>query len=229
MDDIDRVHVWHIDLDGPAPGPEADLGPAESARLAGYTHASARARHAVAHGVLRRLLGHALGLPPADIPIRRGPLGKPELACAGSSLSFSLAHAGRHALVALTTGRAVGVDLDHPRPGFPLDAFVRRYFPPAEREFLLTSPPAGRPLAFVQLWTRKEALVKAAGARMALGVGQEVGVPGTTSVVRSRRPPLRGTWTVRNVPPPSGGAAAVALAGGRPYRVVVHDWATEAP
>ncbi|MER6328296.1 4'-phosphopantetheinyl transferase superfamily protein [Streptomyces sp. NPDC001034] len=228
MDDIDQVHVWHIDLDGPSPGPEADLGPEESARLAGYTHASARARHAVAHGALRRLLGHALGLPPAEVPVRRGLLGKPELDCSAGSLSFSLAHAGRHALVALTTGRAVGVDLDHLRPGFPLDAFVRRYFPAAEQDLLLTRPPAERPLPFLQLWTRKEALVKAAGARMALGVGQEVGVPGATSVVRVRRPPLRGTWTVRNVPSPSG-AAAVALAGGRPYRVVAHDWATEAP
>ncbi|MEW2624650.1 4'-phosphopantetheinyl transferase superfamily protein [Streptomyces sp. NPDC048106] len=229
MADTDQVHLWHIDLDGPSAGPEAALGPAESARLACYTHASARARHTAAHGALRGLLGHALGLAPAEVPIRRGPLGKPELAGSDRSLCFSLAHARGHALVALATGRAVGVDLDHVRPGFPLEAFVRRYFPAPEQDLLLARPPDERPLAFVELWTRKEALVKAAGARMALGVGQEVGPPGVTSVVRANRPPLRGTWTVRNVPSPPGGAAAVALAGGRPYRVVVHDWATEAP
>ncbi|WDO09728.1 4'-phosphopantetheinyl transferase superfamily protein [Streptomyces murinus] len=229
MADTDQVHLWHIDLDRSPSGLETALGPVESARLAGYTHASARARHTAAHAALRRLLGAALGLAPAEVPIRRSLLGKPELATTDSPLHFSLAHARGHALIALSTGRAVGVDLDHVRAGFPLEAFVRRWFPAPEQALLLARPPAERPLLFLELWTRKEALVKAAGARMAVGVGQEVGAPGATSVLRVRRPSLRGTWTVRNVASPSGGSAAVALAGERPYRVVVHDRATGAP
>ncbi|MEU3771924.1 4'-phosphopantetheinyl transferase superfamily protein [Streptomyces sp. NPDC032472] len=239
-----EVHVWHVPLDGvPRAGRDrfaAALGPQERDRRTAYRTPAARARYTVAHGALRLLLGHFLGIPAPDVRIHRGPLGKPELdpaaADAAPDLRFSLSHVHGRALVALTLGRAVGIDLDQPRPGFPLEAFARRYFPAPERDLVLSAGPtaADRERMFLRLWTRKEALVKAAGSRMALGVRQPVcGAAGPTSApaqVRPRHPGLHGTWTVQNLPPPGAGpgppsaasaaVAALALSGTDPYRIV---------
>ncbi len=231
-----EVHIWHIPLDGiPQASHDhltAALGPQELGRRTTYPTPAARARYTVAHGALRLLLGHFLKVPAHTVRIRRGSLGKPELAptaAATPDLRFSLSHAGGHALVAVTTGRAIGVDLDHPRPGFPLEAFTRRYFPPPERDLVLAAGPTtgDREQAFLRLWTRKEALVKAAGARMALGVRQPVcnaaGPTAAPAEVHLCHPGLHGTWTVQNLPPPPSAAtavAALALSGTHPYRLV---------
>ncbi|WP_331742598.1 4'-phosphopantetheinyl transferase superfamily protein (plasmid) [Streptomyces sp. NBC_00868] len=242
--DPGEVHVWHIPLDG-LPRAAQDhlataLGPEELRRRATYPSSTARARYTVAHGTVRLLLGHFLGIPARAVRIRCGPLGKPELAPAAvppalpaPDIRYSLSHTQGHAMVAMTTGRAIGVDLEHARPGFPLEAFTRRYFPGPEHDLVLDegSAAADREQTFLRLWTRKEALVKAAGARMAVGVRQPVCSPAglTTAPARihARHPRLHGTWTVQNLPPPhplatGSAAAALALSGSHPYRVVTH-------
>lgn len=229
---MDEVHLWHIRLDGLSPAAasryEAALGPDERARRTTYPHARGRARFTAAHGALRILLGHFLGIPAVEVRTRRGPMGKPALPSGSPPVHFSLSHAGGRAVAAVSLGREVGVDLDHPRAGFPLEAFARRYFPPAERDLVLSAPCDDRQHVFLRLWTRKEALVKAAGARMALGVGQQVGASGDSAVVRAAHPRMRGTWHIRDVRPPAG-VAAVALAHDRPYRVVTHGGTTGMP
>ncbi|MFE2877612.1 4'-phosphopantetheinyl transferase family protein [Streptomyces roseus] len=243
-----EVHVWHLALDDLAPKAfgrlDAALGPQERARRAAYATPLARARYTASHGMLRLLLGHFLGVAAPRVRIRHGPLGKPDPVrpAAAPDLRFSLSHAGGHALVALSVGRAVGVDLDRRRPGFPLEAFTRRYFPAEEHAGVLAAEPgrAARELAFLHLWTRKEALVKAAGARMAIGVGEPVrprpGLPVTAlAQLRPEHPALHGTWSVQNLPPPhapsaakagraqpptAAAALALALAGDQPFRVI---------
>lgn len=242
------VHLWHFALDGLGHETrgrlDAALGPQERRRRATYATAPHRDRYTAAHGTLRLILGRFLRIPAPEVRIRRGPLGKPDLVhpvtadgATVPDLRFSLSHARGHALVALTVGRSVGVDLDHRRPGFPLEAFTRRYFPPDEHAAVLAAGPGrtDRELAFLHLWTRKEALVKAAGARMAIGVSEPVRAATGFSVtalahLRPGHSALHGTWSVQNLPPPRPPAAgpsaqppvavALALAGDQPFRVI---------
>ncbi|GAA3079833.1 hypothetical protein GCM10020000_77040 [Streptomyces olivoverticillatus] len=116
---MDEVHLWHIRLDGLSPAAasryEAALGPDERARRTTYPHARGRARFTAAHGALRILLGHFLGIPAVEVRTRRGPMGKPALPSGSPPVHFSLSHAGGRAVAAVSLGREVGVDLDHPR------------------------------------------------------------------------------------------------------------------
>ncbi|MFI1734562.1 4'-phosphopantetheinyl transferase family protein [Streptomyces acidicola] len=227
-DRTDTVHVWYMDLDGLSRGThrhlDGALGPEERTRRAGYPDSRSRARFTAAHGVLRILLGRFLDLPAAQVRMRCRPLGKPTLPPGSPPVHFSLSHSGGHAVAAVAVGREVGVDLDLPREGFPLEAFARRYFPPAERDLVLDAPHDDRQRVFLALWTRKEALVKAAGAGIAVGVRQQVGGTADAAVVTATQPRMRGTWHIRGLSPPFG-VGAVALAHSRPYRVIAHDWA----
>ncbi|MFJ9861189.1 4'-phosphopantetheinyl transferase superfamily protein [Streptomyces albogriseolus] len=232
-DQADVVHLWYIDLDAVSPGAgkrlDSALGPEERARRGTYPDSRSRSRFTVAHGALRILLGRFLGIPAPQVRMRCGPLGKPSLPPGAPPVHFSLSHARGQAVAAVSVGREVGVDLDHPRDGFPLEEFTRRYFPPPERDLVLGAPRGDRQRVFLTLWTRKEALVKAAGSGIAVGVRQQVGVAADATVVTADHPRMRGTWRIADLSPPLG-VGAVALAHSRPYRVVAHNWAAaEAP
>lgn len=228
----DEVHLWHIQLDALQAAVdalasfEAVLDSDEAARRAAFRHALTRDRFTVAHGALRLILGNYLSLPATRIRLRRSDLGKPELDLPGSEVRFNLTHAGGHALVAVTTRGAVGVDLEFPRAGFPLKAFTRRYFPAVEHELVLSAPPAERMRIFLRLWTRKEAVVKAAGSRMARGTALPVHGTDDQILVRVASGPLRGTWSAQDFDC-AAGIAALAVASETPCRLAHFTWTPE--
>lgn len=75
---------------------------------------------------------------------------------------FNLSHAGRYAVLAVDE-RPVGVDIEQLHD-FPLE-LATRYFAPAEQAQLQACPTAAaRQQLFFQLWTCKEAYLKATGA-----------------------------------------------------------------
>lgn len=95
-----------------------------------------------------------LELPPGSVEaIRREPLGKPWV----EGLHFNLSHSG--AWVALALGDSpVGVDVqvwDRPRDLAPL---LRRHFSAEEGAYI-----RGDPMRFLELWTRKESVLKRSG------------------------------------------------------------------
>lgn len=167
------VTLWRLPLERP---------PAELERLAGLLSAEERRRaerlrppgawrrFVAAHGALREILAAALGVEPAALGFAVGPWGKPELAApfATADLHFNLSHSGELALLAIATGRPVGVDLERLRPVPRAAELAERYFAAAERADLaeVLGSPAG-PTAFFNCWTRKEAFVKAQGQGLA--------------------------------------------------------------
>src|SRR5688572_20859640 len=78
-------------------------------------------------------------------------------------LRFNLSHAGERALIAVSLGREVGVDIEEVRPIESL-TLADRFFAPAEFRAIEALSPAARTDAFFRCWTRKEAFIKAHGA-----------------------------------------------------------------
>ncbi|MCW1884996.1 4'-phosphopantetheinyl transferase superfamily protein [Luteolibacter flavescens] len=116
---------------------------------------------------LRGVLGEALGIAPGAVGIDHGEHGKPELSPAGSGLHFNLSHCRDLALIALCQDGAVGVDIE-PADRAPTllgceDAFCH----PGEIS-LLPDEAGPRATMLMDLWTRKEALLKALGTGMSL-------------------------------------------------------------
>ena len=123
----------------------------------------------------------------------------------GLGLEASVSHSGDLVAVAVTSGCAVGVDVEEAR-NIPFAKLAARVCAPAEQAHVVDAD------AFYAYWTRKEAIVKATGEGFQRCLARVVvpppevhsalltlgGVPSTPSVVSDLRlsPPCRGAVAV---------------------------------
>jgi len=159
-------NIWWAAPVDPADGPGLLnlLDAHERERLVRLRRAADRARYLAAHALVRLVLGHLLGTPPAALAIDRTcrcgqQHGKPRLLGVGAP-GFSLTHAGALVGVAVRPDGAVGLDVEHVRELSDLAGMARHVQSPAE---LARHPGSADPSAFFTTWTRKEALLKATG------------------------------------------------------------------
>jgi 4'-phosphopantetheinyl transferase len=194
-----EIHLWRAALDNPIrlTGAEAVLSRNEILRAGQFARAMDRDRYIAAHGALRMVLGLYLSADPESLEFVTGPAGKPALVQTFTDLRFNLSHSGDLALIAVTRGREVGVDIERVQRNIEFEPIVEHYFEPGEAWDLRTAPPHERVPRFFDLWTRKEACVKAEGG--GLGVKTQ---------------PER--FGVQNFRPAHGYAGAIASEG--------HDW-----
>src|SRR6188472_1668316 len=100
----------------PAPGDVETLGatlsPHEWTRAGRFGKAALRERYIVGRGLLRTIVGDALGIEPARVEIVRGRRGRPQLA-SPHVLDFNISHTLAVALVGLIEGARIGVDVEH--------------------------------------------------------------------------------------------------------------------
>jgi 4'-phosphopantetheinyl transferase len=212
----DLARVWIVPVDVP-PDTAAScrdvIDDSERARAAAFLNPRDRQRFTVAHGALRFLAGRELGTAPGTLTWIPGPHGKPGLAPPWSGLHTSLSHSGDMIAVAVSTGRPVGIDIQHLVPRLDPVALSARFFPPEEAGYVAAGPDAGaRAGRFADLWARKEAVVKAAGGR--LWPNLKIAVHGR-DVVTCAEP--AGSHRVADLPAPPGFRAAVALTGTAPF------------
>ena len=167
------VHVVRIDLDVAVPlsDPLFDvLSDDERQAAARFHHAADAVRSAATRAVLRRELAAALGEAPAALGFVRSDRGRPSLALRGgtSPLDFNVAHGGDHALVAWSRLRRVGVDVEPLRADWdwrPLSRLVL-----GEEDAGRVAAAAEPAALFLDVWTAKEALLKADGRGIAGGL-----------------------------------------------------------
>jgi 4'-phosphopantetheinyl transferase len=144
-----------------APGLLALLDGHERDRIARFRRPADQARYLAAHALVRLALADAVGAPAAALVFDRtcrcgAQHGKPVLP---GGPGFSLTHAGDLVGVAVHAAGPVGLDVEQVRELTDLAAMAAHACSPRE-----TAPDAQ---AFFTLWTRKEALLKAAGTGLA--------------------------------------------------------------
>lgn len=141
------------------------LAPDERERARRFRFDRDRIHFTVARGILRQILSPLAGVSPEELTFGYGDRGKPHLTTGndGGQLQFNVSHSGGRALYAIAFSRRVGVDLESFRPVEALQ-LARRFFCDRESEKLRLESPAERQTAlFFQLWTAKEAFLKATG------------------------------------------------------------------
>lgn len=117
--------------------------------------------------VLARYLGGVAG----DIQLAVGEHGRPRFdPLPDSQLDFNWSHSGEHAAVALARHVAPGIDLERLRERGNALSLAQRFFHPEEVAMLAACPAAARSAAFLDLWTAKEAVLKATGRGIAFGL-----------------------------------------------------------
>ena len=198
---------------------EETLSREEIERAAAFHFLEDRERHVVARGGLRVVLGHHLGMKPAQLRLGVNSHGKPMLAAdsAGADdIRFNLSHSGAFVLLVLARGREVGVDVEQIRDDLPHLDMAARFFSVAEHAALVAQPPSHRVLFFFETWTRKEAYVKGRGGGLSIPTQEfSVHVDGTTPhpVDDGAGAPSPGSWRVAGIEAATGYAAAVAVEG----------------
>lgn len=160
---IDGVHIWRAALDEAGwPGPE-DLPPGERRRAEAFLRPGAARRWVAARWALRRTLALYLDRPAAQIELEQDERGKPRLRDGDGGLEFNLAHSAGLALVAVTTGRVVGIDVEMIAPRENPLALAERALPAAEAAAVRAAPSARQLDAFYRAWVRHEARLKCLG------------------------------------------------------------------
>ena len=170
-----RLHLWRVDLDGPDADTVAttdgrDLSVDERQRAARFRSPEDARRWAVSRVALRQILAGYVDEEAAALVFELGPHDKPGLAGpTGRDLRFNLSHSAAIALVAVSVGHPVGVDVEWIRDDLDVLALARRALPAWAVGELLSAPPGARTRVFFRLWVRHEASVKCLGT----GLGTE--------------------------------------------------------
>lgn len=210
------VDVWRIALDLSSDSIkliESTLSADEANRAVRFHFEVDKNHFIVAHGVLRKILGCYLHCDPTELTFSLNQYGKPALV--NSALEFNLSHSSDFALIAVTSDRKIGVDLERIRPDMELENIASRNFSEIEVSELMGLPPEQRGIGFFNCWTRKEAYVKAQGVGLSLPLDSfDVSLtPDQPAVLRATRPNLQeaARWTLRplDVAPNYAGALAV--------------------
>ncbi|MHB1421672.1 MAG: 4'-phosphopantetheinyl transferase family protein [Gemmataceae bacterium] len=232
----EEVHVWRIAL---------ELGDALLARLrqmmneeerrrADRFHFEKDRRHFIAgRGTLRVLLAGYLARRPEEVRFAYSNYGKPRLADESndSDLRFNLTHSHGLALLAMTHGRDVGIDVEHLRDlENDGQSLAERFFSPRESAVLSSLPPHLRREAFFNCWTRKEAYIKANGKGLSLPLDQfDVSLhPGEAAALLATRhdPDEARRWSMRSLLPGEGYVGALAVEG-ISWRLWCGEWIAE--
>jgi 4'-phosphopantetheinyl transferase len=215
------VHVWAYALDDTDANVDAWsrlLSSDETVRAGRFVRREDRARWVVARGILRHLLGRYCGVEPVDVAFEYGVAGKPAVAAsAPASVAFNMAHSHDRALLAVTAGAPVGIDLEQRRDHFDPLPLAHRFFHGAELDAILAAPADRQRDAFFRHWVAKESVLKAQGVGLSFPLERFCVTfegEGTVARVRSRDPAtLSPDWVVRMLPLETGWHGAVALGG----------------
>jgi 4'-phosphopantetheinyl transferase len=217
------IELWLVDLDASAAALRALERQCPRLRPADRTHASRhqnvreRQRRLAAYTALRLVLERTAGRQARALDILREGAGKPRLA--GNAAKFSLSHAGEMALIGISTGADIGVDLEASR-SVRISQARRAAIEAAAAGLAGASVRAlDGDAAFLQAWCRLEAYAKASGQGLAgtltalnlRGGAKQASAATLISIARqaARAAELR----VADLDMPDGLHGAVALAG----------------
>lgn len=169
------VEVWRSRVELPAMqriALQQCLSTLEIERANRYRVMARREEFIVARGLLRTILARILHVDPREIDFSYGNKGKPSLLAPleGANLCFNVSHSHGMILIALTLGRAVGIDVEQVRDKTDHQRLAERFFSAAENAKLREVPDEEKRNAFFACWTRKEAFLKATGMGISLAL-----------------------------------------------------------
>jgi 4'-phosphopantetheinyl transferase len=201
-DEIARIATW--------------LSPAELARAERFGTDALRHRWIAGRTSLRLLLGDLLGVAPAQVAVRRGTRGRPELADAASGIDFNVSHTQNVALIGiarnLPVGTRIGVDIERIDREVGADRLARKILTAREQATLADVALDQRRQRFLRYWTCKEAMSKATGDGLAAPFRHlDVDLSDLPRLIGGPPPYLPMRWSLQGVDVPEGWLATVAI------------------
>ncbi len=159
-----EVHVWRVSIDRNVSQLEKfleTLSPDERQRADRFRFEKDRRRFIIARGTLRKLLGVYLKVSPAEISFSYNPFGKPVVA--ESSICFNISYSEGVALFGFSDGQEIGIDLEFIKREFATVKVAEQFCSRRELLALDALSTDVRIPVFFDVWTQKEAYLKAVG------------------------------------------------------------------
>jgi 4'-phosphopantetheinyl transferase len=204
----DSVHVWRCRFDEAVRDEHKlidMLSSDERARAARFRTESSRRQFVLSRGVLRDVLRRYTGSRAHELHFAYTAFGKPCL----SGLEFNLTHSNNICLIAVSSRRRVGVDIEYAASVIDHDAVARESFSSEEFANFTAVDSELRTQTFFEIWTRKEAHLKAIGEGLFADLHKTA--------------PDASLWTIRTFSPDEDYIAAAALEA-RHFEIEAFDW-----
>jgi 4'-phosphopantetheinyl transferase len=211
-----EIHVWLVRADDGSYCIHCGhdlLSLNEQERAARFKFEDDRRRYIVAHGALRLLLSQYANVFANDLNFFTNANGKPFLVAAPvvANIQFNLSHSHEVALIAVTQGREVGVDVERVKEDFAFGEVAGRFFTAREVAALNALPSELQRKTFYKCWTSKEAFLKAKGTGLS-GQLDEVEIS-FTAEKGVRVSATVANWTLVGLNPPDGYEGALVVEG----------------
>lgn len=176
-------------------------------------------RRALGRDPLRCLLAVYLGIDVEQLALVASDYGRPALAVAhDQTLGFNWSHCGTRAAIAVARDIAPGIDVEQRRRSPRALEIAERFFSADETAVLVALSPHERVAAFLEIWTAKEAVLKALGRGLSFGLDR-LSIARGADGLRLQR--LQGedtrAWQLLALDNEASLVGAVAWRGGRRY------------
>jgi 4'-phosphopantetheinyl transferase len=169
-----QIHLWCAFLPMACHGLDRQhldlLNGPELQQHARFVFEKDRHRYLVTRALVRTVLSRYAPIAPKDWLFKPNAYGRPEIANANPAarqLRFNVSHTDGLVVVAVTTGRDIGIDTESMARTAPLGV-AKSFFSPREAHMLWALPSAEQPRRFWELWTFKESYIKARGMGLSL-------------------------------------------------------------
>ena len=201
------IDIWCFPLSTAFAGAHALLNEEESIRAKRYHFPRHQRRFTLARAILRIILARYLKVPPSSLIFTTNKYGKP-LLVNHPSLHFNISHSGELALLAVSNNHPMGIDLEFFSER-PYEGIAKSLFSPKEIQAVEQAPSHVKPMIFFQIWSQKEAFIKACGLGLHYPT-QQFTVPilsTTTCVIEDLQTNIN--WHMTSFMPQVGCCAAV--------------------
>lgn len=173
--DSRTAHIWVLDFTQFTDPALLDrfrtlLSDEEVRRCESFAFPALQRKHLITRAMVRTCLSRYANMPPRDWQFATEAHGKPYLLNAPLPLSFNLTHSGERAVLAISLTTPLGVDIEQVSRKRDWLGIAEHYFHADELEQLTARAEEHQYAFFFQLWTLKEAYLKARGTGIATGL-----------------------------------------------------------
>ena len=221
-----EIHLWQLDqADFELPSLQSEclawLTESELNRFQRFQFDRHRKQFFLGRVLMRiALSSYDRSIAPTSWIFTRNQYGKPAISNAqnSASLYFNLSHSAEKVVLAVSRFPDIGVDVECARKPRRVAAIAQRYFSNKEAAQLLILPEGQQQSRFYDLWTLKEAYIKACGMGLAIPLQHFsyafAGDDGLTVEFDARRNDVEGAWQFWQLSAGSDFKLAVAARAG---------------
>jgi len=211
-------HIWIIDLnlDDQTVGKYISLlSDDELDRASRFRFRKDYKVYVITRASLRTLLAKYLKIQPAEIQFAYSKYGKPSINEPGTNIEFNVSHAHQMALIGISSGVPIGVDIEWINFDKDLETVAKKFFSDNENMEFNQLSEWSKPLGFFNCWTRKESFIKAVGHGLSFPLKEfDVSlIPGEPAILKQthfdRREKKK--WSISDIHLPHGYVGAYAI------------------